>query len=402
MDGYVGVESDNFSVSKRQKSSLRFPSSPDYFLHWGVANSEDFESPNEYCIGAANLTSEELKVEVETSIRGESSTESSWCEEFPFVDCRQMNPEASLDRTKHLGDQPDYQLDGIGGIDQTDDIFLSLFEETPPGMENPYRSICMYLVSDSSAMTSENLLTEMIVDSQSISVDTSDTNSPKDLDSNTHYFPSSAAWDREENTPNFMPVNSEKMEDCSMKKEPAVLGLIHAELNSPCKGEINLNAGRSLEESVLQELEVAMAQVKLTKSTRICFRDSFYRLAKSSEQPHAVSQTQSGENSIEKHSMSPVPHRTSRFQKVNGTDYQTNTIDRTIEKLMYDKLDCDTTDLSSDASVDLSKETVMMEASTSYCFNWTLISPSPRCSVLPQDAYTSTFGGENKTMIDFY
>ncbi|XP_043691802.1 protein LNK3-like isoform X2 [Telopea speciosissima] len=409
MDGYVGLEADSFGVSKRQKPSLRYPSQ-EYCLPWGVAISESFGSPNEYCIGATNLKSEELnfngkgspnEFEAETSIPGESSTESSWCEGFSFVDRSRMNPEASLDGTRHLDNRPDYQLDGIGGIDhQTDDIFLrSLLEETPPGMENPYRSVSMYPVSDCSAMPSKNILTGMIVDSQSISVDTSTTNSSKNLNRLTHCFPSSADWDRVENMPNFMPADSGKMEDCSMKKEPAVPGLIPAELSSPYKGEGHLNAGRSLEESVLQELELAMAQ--LTKRTRLCFRDALYRLAKSSEQPHVVSQTRSGEITMEKHSLSPVPYRTSRFQSVNATDYQTNTIDWTIEKLMFDKLDCDTADLSSDVSVNLSKETVMMEGSTSYGLNWTSIPQYSRCSLLPQDAGNLILGGENNIMINF-
>ncbi|KAJ4970971.1 hypothetical protein NE237_004070 [Protea cynaroides] len=370
MDCYVGLEGGNFAVSNCRRSSLRFPS-PNYCLQWGVATSEHFGSANEYCIGATNVTSEELnfnrkslsdEVEDETSIPGESSIDSSWCERFPFVDCSHMNSEASLDWIRHLSNLPDYQLDGIGWIDQTDDFFLrSLLEEALPSTESPYVSVSTYPVSACSTMASENLLRDMIANSQSISVNASTTSSSQNHNSSTHCFPSLADWDREENTPNVITSNSGTTEDCSITKEPVVPGLMPAELNSPYRAERYLIAGRSFEESVLQELEVAMEQ--LTKSTRLCFRDSFYRLAKSSEQPHVISRTRSGEIMMEKHSLSSVHHKTSRFPGVDAPDYQTSTIDRTIEKLMFDKLDCDTPSLSFVASINSSKETAIRDGS---------------------------------------
>ncbi|XP_043720845.1 protein LNK3-like [Telopea speciosissima] len=396
MDCYVGVEADIVVVPKRQQLSFRFPS-PDYCLQWEVANSENFWSANEKCVSATNVTNGEGscdEVKVQTSIHGESSTDSSWCEELPFFDQSPANPEASLDMIRPLGNEPDYPLDDT--VDQPDDIFLRSILETSPGMENPYKPVSMHPLLDRSMMPSENILTDMIAELQSISMNVSTTNISKNLSIHT---PSSGDWERVENTPHFMPFDSGEMKDCSMTKEPVVPCLIPAELNSPHKVDRHLSAGGSLEESVLQELEVAMAQ--LTKSIRLCFRDALYRLAKGSEQSHIVSQARSGEITQEKHSLSTVHYKTPRFGRVNPTDYQTNAIDWTIAKLMFEKMDCDTHGISSAASVNLSKETVMTDASPNYGLNRTPVPLYPRCSLLPHDAGVSMLGGENNIMIDF-
>lgn len=124
--GEAGV----FVVPNHLEPSYIFPS--DYCLGWAAL--ERFRSPNKYHASATNLAREELnfggkrlhdEVKKETFIHEEeSSTDTSRCGWFPFVDYSGGNSEASLDGTGLLDDWKDYQLDGIDGMDQMDGSFL--------------------------------------------------------------------------------------------------------------------------------------------------------------------------------------------------------------------------------------------------------------------------------------
>ncbi|KAJ4977741.1 hypothetical protein NE237_008521 [Protea cynaroides] len=390
MDYLVGVEADIFNVSKNPQQSYRFPS-PDYYMQWEVANPEHFHAANEFCDSTRNATKEDDNNSNNKSLSQPNVAkeelilnEKNSCDEvevqgFFFFNQIQVNPQASLDMIRPLSNQLDYHHDGI--------FLRSQLEETSPGMENPNRSVSILPLPDCNTMPTENLLMDMIAESQSVSMNESTSNISKNPSSHTRYCPSSADWE---------------MKDCSMTEEPVVPGMIPDELNSPYKVGRYLSAGGSLEESVLQELEVVMARVNMTKSTRLCFRDSLYRLAKNSKHSDLVSQNRSGEITMEEHRLSTVHIETSRFGRVNPTDYETNTIDTTIEKLMFDKLDFDTHDISSPESVNLNKETVMTDASPDYDLNRVPVLPYPHCLLQPHDADVSIFGGENNAMVDIF
>ncbi|OMO51326.1 hypothetical protein CCACVL1_29852 [Corchorus capsularis] len=94
-----------------------------------------------------------------------------------------------------------------------------------------------------------------------------------------------------------------------------------------------VSAGISLEESVLQELETVMAQ--LSDKTRICFRDAFYRLAKNTKQNH-IAPNQQENLYVQTH-----PPRSGRKEI---TESETNTVDRAIANLTFNKMETNVQD----------------------------------------------------------
>ncbi|KAG4148422.1 hypothetical protein ERO13_D05G284500v2 [Gossypium hirsutum] len=103
-----------------------------------------------------------------------------------------------------------------------------------------------------------------------------------------------------------------------------------------------VSKGISLEESVLKELETVTAQ--LSDKTRICFRDAFYRLAKNSKQ-NPVALNQQGNLHVRTHSPKwTISEEKIRSGKKETTESETNTIDRTIANLTFDKMDMNVRD----------------------------------------------------------
>ncbi|XWS08245.1 hypothetical protein CRYUN_Cryun41cG0063300 [Craigia yunnanensis] len=97
-----------------------------------------------------------------------------------------------------------------------------------------------------------------------------------------------------------------------------------------------VSEGMSLEESVLQELEMVTAQ--LSDQTRICFRDAFYRLANNSKQ-NPVALNQQGNLSMGTHSPKwTISEEKIRSENKETTESETNTIDRTIANLTFNKM----------------------------------------------------------------
>ncbi|KAK9267003.1 hypothetical protein L1049_021397 [Liquidambar formosana] len=170
MEWYFGGGMDELVVPKGQEMSDRLPS-PDSWLQWGMSASESYGTPNKYFVAGTKPVREEFNFngksfcgEVGVEIRGgEQSSGSSVCS-------------GSLDplfhRTTFVRDQPDYQLDDLAEIDQTDDIFLSsLLEEELFDTENIHGSFCFSPRSRYTMTPSDDLSTDMIIDSQSISSD---------------------------------------------------------------------------------------------------------------------------------------------------------------------------------------------------------------------------------------
>ncbi|CAN4108518.1 unnamed protein product [Withania somnifera] len=80
-----------------------------------------------------------------------------------------------------------------------------------------------------------------------------------------------------------------------------------------------------MEESVLSHLENLTSQ--LTEQTRICFRDSLYRLADNSK--HDLRQTRN-----------PMPGQGSTwFSEKETTELPTNVIDRTVANLLFSSVE---------------------------------------------------------------
>ncbi|XP_020551247.1 protein LNK4-like isoform X1 [Sesamum indicum] len=97
----------------------------------------------------------------------------------------------------------------------------------------------------------------------------------------------------------------------------------------------------SVEESVLLELQRSTLQ--FAKKTRICFRDSFYRLAENSR--HQTKFSQTGKGALRNCRPSP-----SRLGEGKAKKSDTNTIDRTVATLLFTFPTASTSDLTEEMS----------------------------------------------------
>ncbi|KAI8571596.1 hypothetical protein RHMOL_Rhmol01G0132200 [Rhododendron molle] len=90
-----------------------------------------------------------------------------------------------------------------------------------------------------------------------------------------------------------------------------------------------VNEETSIEASILHELQGAVAQ--LSEKTRIGFRDAFYRLAKNSEQ-YMENHSQNGDLVSD-----TVHDETLRSENTKTVESETNSIDRAIANLLFNK-----------------------------------------------------------------
>ncbi|XP_059652039.1 protein LNK3-like isoform X2 [Cornus florida] len=142
----------------------------------------------------------------------------------------------------------------------------------------------------------------------------------------------------------------------------------------------------SMEESVLQDLETAMTQ--LSDQTRICFRDALYRLAKNSR----VNQGQNGELIVESAPPWTVLDETAGLREA---ELETNTIDRAVASLVFNKIDHNAQDVSAAASPDFKPEATGTRGPFNCSLDEEQISHFPCTTSSADDAEVPTFGQEN-------
>ncbi|GAB4827762.1 hypothetical protein Ancab_034648 [Ancistrocladus abbreviatus] len=230
----------------------------------------------------------------------------------------------SLKRIPAAHDVPNFQLSGSMGADEADDIFLnSLLEEYLPGAECDDNLLYLSPESCGGVIPADSNSTNNVLDMQSIPCDTP-----------TKYFgdqsfSQSTSWDSGEITmPNLTNCHSFDQSDGRQVKalETKLVLPCGQSSSSRCLGEET-----SLEESVLQELEAVLTQI--TEKTRLCFRDSLYRLAHNSNEQASVQTRVEG------------AHDETSSGKTEAGESETNSIDRAVANLMFNKVDANACNL---------------------------------------------------------
>ncbi|XVF41070.1 hypothetical protein PTKIN_Ptkin01aG0250700 [Pterospermum kingtungense] len=326
MDWYFDNGMEDLVVPKGQESTDMLPS-PASWSKRGLTALGHFESLNKCFDTYGNLTHAELRfngqsckeAEFESSadIKDPSSC-SSICGGFS----NESHNQGPLSRP-----QPDYQLDDFARFEQTDDIFLnSLLEDLP----------CFSPVHQYGKMPADCLPSDVSSDCQSISNNEHGLGSEKYL--KTHAFSPSTNLEKEISALRFIPSNSEFRNGLTVKALPAKMSVPSGQKSA--NGFVSEEI--SLEESVLQELQMVMTQ--LSDKTRICFRDAFYRLAKNSEQ-NPVALNQHGNVYAQTHSPNwTISEGEMRSAKKETTESKTNTIDRTVANLTFNKMETNVRD----------------------------------------------------------
>ncbi|CAN6567080.1 unnamed protein product [Malus baccata var. baccata] len=374
MDLYYGTGVDDFVVPNDGQSD-RLPS-PDSWSRWGISPSECFQSTNK-CFSMYPQFNRELNFSG-NSLSGEAVMETSVNEKdlsSSSSACEGLS-EASLQQTSLSYNRACNQLEDLAGLDQMDDIFLSSLLDDLPGSENAHKSF--YFCSDSNGMLpTDSISTSMSLESPSISSSVHSAGNSMYLQ--THALSPTVGSDKGDvTTSQFIQCNSEHKDCLPLKTaESSMIGL---------GGEES-----SVEESVLHELEMVMKQ--LNEKTRICFRDSLYRLANNSKENHAT-QSQDGDEAMENENASSwtAQDETVRPGSKKRMESETNTIDRAVANLMFNEMDFNAQDLSGGASLDSKQEVFGATEQQTDSTCRPQISHSHIHSLLPQDAEVPTLG----------
>lgn len=301
----------------------RFPS-PESWQNWRTSDPENFNFPNEGFHVDANSFQEELNFDC-TTVSNDDETESPsyYKQQFSSSFFGGLS-EDSL----HHTDQLAYQLNGHPRFEQMDDLFVNSLIEDSPGNGNAHESFCFKAELQTDTEHGDDI-TETL-DTQSISSDSRVRAIRSSRYLNTHSFSSSVERGRA-SSPQSVPCSSQQ-NHCHLEMTPPVKILALPENDGM---DVCMDEGSSLEESVLQDMEMAMTQ--LSDNTRICFRDALYRLANNSR--HQV---------VMKNQIDNLPMGTSSWKgqddeirpaENKSVESETNTIDRAIANLMFNKME---------------------------------------------------------------
>ncbi|KAF5176348.1 Lnk3-like isoform x1 [Thalictrum thalictroides] len=299
---------------------------PDYLLQQIATTSEYYGSSRIYSVEPSQSTIDELSFnmqglsyEVNKNIsypqQGAAAAAAyglNTLDEFPPVVCGSRILETlPPKRTGLLGDVLE-QLDGLGAINQTDNIFLnSRHQKVTPQMKIAYQTMSPQLDSETPV---NNHLTDMMVASQLIP------------------FEQSGG------------ISESGLNQCFSSIEvPDQAFLVPNEASTSYKDIGDVDDERSLEEMVLQDFELVIRQ--MPRKTQICFRDAFYRFAKYSKE-HMLSLQQNREITVGVSPPSFIPYTALRYGGKSPSESETNAFDRTIANLLFNELKHNEPDLS--------------------------------------------------------
>ncbi|KAM3282599.1 protein LNK4 [Capsicum chacoense] len=232
-------------------------------------------------------------------------------DEEPFDNAASQASYCNMDQwSSYPPEQLEFHLDNLASIDQLDDVFLSsLLADGPTGMDAADET------SDLSTDSSRSMLMD---DDQAGNEDSNSEHMTSNSCAGTakyfsaHGFTSPVDWrSREVNNPYLL------------EKAPQPEIAVKLEHD---KGDSRVSDKEiSMEESILQHLENLTSQ--LTEQTRICFRDSLYRLADNSKQDACQSRN------------AMTDQDSTWFSKEEATESRTNVIDRTVANLLFSNVE---------------------------------------------------------------
>ncbi|GMH05082.1 hypothetical protein Nepgr_006922 [Nepenthes gracilis] len=286
MEWCLGQEVDDFVVPKDEDFWDRLPS-PDSLWHWGINEPESFGWPDDIgAIKIATLHTEKLPKKL---LFGEVGSQSSQdgvhsCGSDVNGGWTQDSPQ----RIHTTHDWPCFQFD-----DPMDDLFLYRVMPSDGSSTSMMSNLCCVSCNQQSECFGDCAL------SQSAGRDTGQVTTYNDSD------------------------------NIDQSDGPSVKVLIPSDENG---GSACLSETTSLDEYVLQEFEAVLTQ--LSEKTRLCFRDSLYRLAHNSNWQLPTQGLAEG-----------APDGSLRSRQTEAAESETNCIDRAVANLMFNKMDTDAPNL---------------------------------------------------------
>ncbi|RZC84704.1 hypothetical protein C5167_047490 [Papaver somniferum] len=247
----------------------------------------------------------------------------------------EMKSEIAVDENQYLGgDWPEYTYDSGQNKMAWEDEF-SMSSMLKDDMDVP--QMLFGGQDDCSSARLDKMFDDMVADSQSKCTDQSDLGRSKYM---KHDYPQSMYWNKLDETSHFMVSNTDQTEATVDTKAPVKSS---AEQEEDANEEVSCKA--------MQDLEDVMTQ--LTSETRLFFRDALYRLANNSkQQQQAQNQNRCGEDY--KPQVPTQQQENSMYGRSDNMELETNIIDRTVAKLMFNEMNCNETDDFCVDSVDFS------------------------------------------------
>ncbi|XP_061366704.1 protein LNK3-like isoform X2 [Gastrolobium bilobum] len=180
--------------------------------------------------------------------------------------------------------------------------------------------------------------------------------SVEDLHKSFYYYPenhgsdSPGGFQKDISASKFVPCHSNS-EDCMDIETVKVLDSFEQ-----YSGDEAMHDQSFLEESTLQDLEMVIAQ--FTEKTRICFRDALYRLARNTKQQHDVVEDLDGDLNMQQSMPQAVHNETLRSEDNKPMESETNSVDRAVANLMFNKMESNILDLPLTTPVNFNQEVI--------------------------------------------
>ncbi|KAL9321709.1 hypothetical protein ACSQ67_009762 [Phaseolus vulgaris] len=289
MDWYYEKGVNGYVIPRDQDLLDRHPS-PDYWSNWEISTNEGCNTPKQFFIMDFFEERFNNQIELEPSLHDKDQFSSSSL-------CGRLH-EQSFQQTALSSDQSNYQLQDLPRFELMNHSFLDSVPE------------------DVSCFDVENL--------------------DKSINGLSENQCSSTPGTLQKDTTDSMYVSSNSgPKDCPDREAPSAKVLDPFE---QCSMDDDMHEQSSLEEFVLNDLEMVIGQ--FTERTRLCFRDSLYRLARNTEQHHEMMLDQNENLNIQK-SLSHTDHNeiARRCQDKKSMELATNNIDRIIASLMFKSME---------------------------------------------------------------
>ncbi|TKY68362.1 hypothetical protein E2542_SST04604 [Spatholobus suberectus] len=189
----------------------------------------------------------------------------------------------------------------------------------------------------------------------------------------------------------FVPCNSDS-KDCPDIEAQMIEVLYPFEESN---GDETRHEQLSLEEFTLQGFEMIISQ--FPENTRICFRDALYRLARNTKQ-HVVEDLDGGLNM---HQAVPdsVYNETMRSEYKKPMESETNSADRAVANLTFNKMEINILDLPLTTLVNVKQEVIGskgLQGKSSKALDVAQKPHYPHLEKLPADAEVPRFGPEDQ------
>ncbi|ESW05676.1 hypothetical protein PHAVU_011G200200 [Phaseolus vulgaris] len=323
MDWYYGCENSEFLAPKDLENLLERYPSPGCWSEWGIEAPESFNSPQEY------LTKDTDETEVEFNFFDKSFKDE--IEFDPYLQDKDQSSSSSVcgglseqfqQTALSCDHQSKYQLQDLSTFEHVDDIFLykQLYKNEPvttwdsvlvdfPCVESRHKSF--FYPENQSSNTNGGVLKDVAASG-------------------------------------FFPCNSDSKNCLDIEAREIKILDPFVQTN----GDKTMHEQLSLEEFTLQGFEMLIAQ--LSEKTRICFRDALFRLAKNTKQH--VEEDLDGDLNMHQERPHSVYNGTMRSEDKKPMESETNSVDRAVANLMFNKMEINILDIPFTTLVNLKQE----------------------------------------------